>query len=185
MGRRVTFRRPADGVRGCVCQHQRVESTSQVLLASLTAQREHILGILDGLDDQALSRPVLPTGWSCAGLVQHLAVDVERFWFRVVVAGEQAARESFGDDSAWTLSATTTPTSVLALYREEIDRSNRVIESTSLDAAPAAWPEELFGDFRLQDLEAVLVHAITETACHAGHLDAARELIDGRTWLIL
>jgi hypothetical protein len=26
---------------------------------------------------------------------------------------------------------------------------------------------------------------ITETACHAGHLDAVRELIDGRTWLVL
>jgi len=24
---------------------------------------------------------------------------------------------------------------------------------------------------------------ITETACHAGHLDAVRELIDGQTWL--
>jgi hypothetical protein len=26
-------------------------------------------------------------------------------------------------------------------------------------------------------------HVMTETAVHAGHLDAARELIDGRTWL--
>ncbi|MFD0606098.1 hypothetical protein [Streptomyces aureus] len=26
---------------------------------------------------------------------------------------------------------------------------------------------------------------MTETACHAGHLDAARELIDGRRWLVL
>jgi Protein of unknown function (DUF664) len=26
---------------------------------------------------------------------------------------------------------------------------------------------------------------ITETACHAGHLDAVRELIDGRTWMVL
>jgi len=26
---------------------------------------------------------------------------------------------------------------------------------------------------------------IAETASHAGHLDAARELIDGQTWLIL
>jgi hypothetical protein len=26
---------------------------------------------------------------------------------------------------------------------------------------------------------------IAETACHAGHLDAARELLDGQTWLIL
>jgi hypothetical protein len=29
----------------------------------------------------------------------------------------------------------------------------------------------------------VILHVITETAVHAGHLDAARELIDGRTWL--
>jgi Protein of unknown function (DUF664) len=29
------------------------------------------------------------------------------------------------------------------------------------------------------------VHVITETACHAGHLDAVRELIDGRKWLVL
>jgi Protein of unknown function (DUF664) len=28
-----------------------------------------------------------------------------------------------------------------------------------------------------------MLHVITETACHAGHLDAARELIDGRQWL--
>ena len=29
----------------------------------------------------------------------------------------------------------------------------------------------------------VLLHVITETATHAGHLDAARELLDGRTWM--
>jgi hypothetical protein len=28
-----------------------------------------------------------------------------------------------------------------------------------------------------------MLHVITETACHAGHLDAARELIDGRLWM--
>jgi hypothetical protein len=33
------------------------------------------------------------------------------------------------------------------------------------------------------DLEAVMLHVITETAAHAGHLDAARELIDGRKWM--
>jgi len=26
---------------------------------------------------------------------------------------------------------------------------------------------------------------LVETACHAGHRDAVRQLIDGRTWLIL
>jgi hypothetical protein len=27
------------------------------------------------------------------------------------------------------------------------------------------------------------MHVVTETAVHAGHLDAVRELIDGRQWL--
>jgi hypothetical protein len=30
-----------------------------------------------------------------------------------------------------------------------------------------------------------ILHVITETATHAGHLDAARELIDGGQWLVL
>jgi hypothetical protein len=49
------------------------------LTETLRAQREHVLGILGGLSDDELRRPVLPSGWSCAGLVHHLAVDVERF----------------------------------------------------------------------------------------------------------
>ena len=65
----------------------------EALLACLDSQREHVLGILDGLDEASLRRPVLPSGWSCLGLVQHLAVDVERFWFRGVVAGEPAVTE--------------------------------------------------------------------------------------------
>lgn len=41
---------------------------------------------------------------------------------------------------------------VIALYRREIERSNAIIEATPLDAAPAWWPEELFGDWQLDDL---------------------------------
>ena len=157
----------------------------RALASTLTTQRSHVLGILDELDEDALRRPVLPSGWCCAGLVQHLTVDVERFWFAAVMAGEQAAWDSFGEGSAWTLDADTTGSAVLALYRHEIDHSDRIIDSTPPDMAPASWPKELFGDFRLHDMHAVMLHVITETACHAGHLDAARELIDGRTWLTL
>ena len=63
--------------------------------------------------------------------------------------------------------------------------ADAVIRATPLDTPPAWWPADLFGTFRLLDLREVLLHVITETACHAGHLDVARELIDGRTWLIL
>jgi hypothetical protein len=31
----------------------------------------------------------------------------------------------------------------------------------------------------------VILHVLTETSGHAGHLDVVRELIDGRTWLVL
>ena len=103
------------------------------LLSSLTDQRSHVVGILEGLPEEALRRPVLPSGWTCLGLVRHLTLDVERFWFRAVVAGEKV----------------------------------------ELEAGDAAWqvPRGL--------------HVIAETACHAGHLDAVRELIDGRTWVTL
>jgi hypothetical protein len=30
-----------------------------------------------------------------------------------------------------------------------------------------------------------MLWVIWETACHAGHLDAVRELIDGRQWIVL
>jgi hypothetical protein len=33
-------------------------------------------------------------------------------------------------------------------------------------------------------LRRIILHVITGTATHAGHLDAARELLDGETWLI-
>ena len=37
----------------------------------------------------------------------------------------------------------------------------------------------------LSDLRVVMLHVLKETACHAGHLDAVRELIDGRQWIVL
>ncbi len=60
---------------------------SAVLLRWLTGAREHILGALDGLSDEDLRRAVLPSGWTCLGLMHHLALDVERFWFRNVMSG--------------------------------------------------------------------------------------------------
>lgn len=162
-----------------------MDETAAALLDSLNDQRAHVLGILDGLDNTALHQPVLPTGWSCLGLVQHLALDVERFWFVTVMTGELDDPVSGSEASAWDVATDVPAEVILGLYRHEIERANAVIVSTPLDTAPAAWPAEQFGEFRLPDLRAMLLHVITETACHAGHLDAARELLDGRTWMVL
>ncbi|WP_406038654.1 DinB family protein [Micromonospora sp. NBC_00898] len=158
---------------------------TEALLACLKAQREHVLGILAGLDEDALRRPVLPSGWSCLGLVRHLA-HCERFWFRCVIAGEPDAISGLGDvGNAWRVAADVPAGAVLDLYRREAERADAIIAATRPDAGPAWWPTDLFGDWRLDDVREVVLHMITETACHAGHLDAARELIDGRTWLVL
>lgn len=165
----------------------RVDATPSVecttLLAYLDEQRAHVVGILEGLDEDALRRPVLPSGWSCLAIIQHLQ-DAEQFWFRCIVAGEEAAIESLADD-AWTVAPDVSAETIIGRYRLEIERSNAIILSTPLDAAPVWWPGNLFGEWRLHELRQIVLHVMTETACHAGHLDAVREIIDGRQWLVL
>jgi Protein of unknown function (DUF664) len=100
------------------------------------------------------------------GLVQHLALDVERFWFRVVVAGEALLEDdSESSGSAWVLSPDILTADVFDLYRKEIELANDIIANTALQAEPKYWPE-FFVDWRLPDLRAILLHVIAETACH-------------------
>ncbi len=161
-----------------------MEPDTQAFLDRLENQRAHVVGILEGLTDETLRQAILPSGWSIIGLIHHLAVDVERFWFREIVAGEILPEPDDGSESAWEVSPTTPVASVFDSYRQEIERANAIIASTPLDAEPKVWPA-FFGEWRLADLRSVLLHVIAETACHAGHLDAARELTDGRMWLKL
>jgi len=163
-----------------------METDTSPLLSSLNNQRDHVLGILEGLGEDELRRPVLPSGWTCLGMVQHLTVSDERFWFRGIVAGEPVELTTSEDSyaAAWQVAANVPAQAVFDAYRQEIEHANAVITSTPIDQAPAMWPDELWPNWKLQDLRAVLLHVITETACHAGHLDAVRELIDGRTWLV-
>jgi Protein of unknown function (DUF664) len=162
-----------------------IDREAEVLLAALNAQRRHVLGIVEGLSDDDMRRSVLPTGWTPVGLVRHLALDVERFWFRGVVAGEPIELDR-PDDAVWNVRADESVEGVLDLYRDEIAAANVIIAATSPGAAPSWWPEDHFPPgFVMHDLRQIALHVIVETACHAGHLDASRELIDGRTWLIL
>ncbi|MER7805084.1 DinB family protein [Streptomyces parvulus] len=158
----------------------------KALLCALDGQRRHVHGILDGLDDDALRRSVLPSGWNCLGLVQHLALDVERFWFRAVIAGDKAVISDLDEiDNAWQVGPDAPATEIIDRYHREIDLANATVTTLPPDTALAWWPHHLFGEPHLHTLRDVLLHVITETACHAGHLDAARELIDSRQWMVL
>ncbi len=155
-------------------------ATRASLVGSLDAQREHVLGIIEGLSASALRAPQLPSGWSCLGLVRHLTFDVERYWFTCIVGGADLGDEGWHWDVPEGLSAD----EVFDQYRAEIRRANAVIERVSLDAPPAQR-DPWWGEWEVPDHRFVLLHVITETACHAGHLDAARELIDRRQWITL
>ncbi|MET9019025.1 DUF664 domain-containing protein [Actinopolymorpha sp. NPDC004070] len=153
-------------------------TTTDTLLQYLAAQQRRILGILEGLSDDALRRPVLPSGWTCAGMVHHLMVGT-RFWFVEVMTG---VRVEPGVDDDFHVPASVPAVSVLDAYRQVTAQATAAVRELPLDTPPAWWPEGVFGDWRMDNFLEVLQHVLVETACHAGHLDAARELLDGRTW---
>lgn len=162
-----------------------MKDLKESLVETLDDQRQHVLGILEGLSDEQLRRPVLPSGWSCLGMVKHLALGVEHYWFRCIVAGESLdffALNSLDNNRDWDVGAKETGAEVFNLYRDEIQRSNAIVMRTPLETAPAQR-DDWWGTWEIPDLEYLMFHLITETACHAGHLDAARELLDGRQWL--
>ena len=155
----------------------------------LDAERDHVLGILEGLSDHDLRRPILPNGWSCLELVRHLTVDVERFWLRGVIAGQAEVANLFkaGATAHWRVPDGMSANEVFADYRSETACANAALAAVvdaerALDQAPTVWPVEIWPNWRLPDFRNVLLHVLTELSCHAGHLDAAREMIDGKTW---
>lgn len=154
-----------------------------LLLDYLAAQRRHVLGIVDGLTEEQLRAAVLPSGWSCMGMLSHLASDIEDFWFTAVVGGE--AFDVHAAPNAWHVPDDIPAVRMVDRYRAAIARSDAVIAGTPVGARPAWWPEDLFGGWRMDDLGEVMLHVIAETACHAGHLDAIREILDGRQWMVL
>lgn len=162
-----------------------MDDEKQALLYCLDQQRNHVTGILDGLTEEQLRRPALPSGWSCLGMVKHLALADEHYWFRCIMAGESLDFFPEERNSEWRVEAGEPSEDIFRLYRDEIARSNAIIQRTPIDAKPRQrdpwWGE--WAD-RFTALRIVLLHVIGETATHAGHLDAAAELLDGRQWIV-
>lgn len=157
-----------------------------LLLGRLRAQRRHIVDQMEGLDDTQLRTPVLPSGWSCLGLVRHLTLSDERYWFEVVMGGSPLDFWPDGENGDWRVADDEPAERVLADYRAAAAASDALVEATPLNTPPRS-PEDWWSAAGLSfpDLRSVIVHVLIETATHAGQLDAARELIDGRQYLVL
>jgi uncharacterized damage-inducible protein DinB len=132
-----------------------------------------------GAADQA-RRAVEPSTLSLLGLVRHLA-DVERGWFRRVMAGEDAPSHfsSKTNPDGDFDGAAPDPALVAAAWdtwRAEVAFSERfVADAPDLDIT-GKIPDPMRGPMSLRW---VLIHMIEEYARHLGHADLLRERIDG------
>lgn len=151
------------------------------------AEKETLTGLLGFLrgtvvnkvagltEDQARSRPIPPSTLTPAGVVKHLT-GVERFWFSIDFAGLDVPWPWPEDDphGNFPLDSTDTLADLVAAYRAECERANRIIAAADLD-------DYARGDGMEFRLRYALAHMVEETARHCGHLDLLRERIDGQT----
>lgn len=159
-----------------------MDDEAAALIEFLDAQRASVLDIIDGLPITALNSAVLPSGWTPMGLIEHLG-HAERHWFQDVVTGAAddlpwADDPDAIDDADGPFRTARDPKHVIAFYREQCRRSNEILAATPLSATVQQRHADDV-DFEVRDVRRVALHLIEETARHAGHLDAARELIDG------
>lgn len=136
-----------------------------LLEETLDVQRRAVVGLLDGLDDDAARARLVPSRTTVLGLVTH-ATFVERVWFHSRVAGVQ--REALGlpatVDESFALGGQDTVVSVRDEFLAACARSREIASGRELD-----------DHFPWQDapvsLRFIYVHMIAELARHAGHGD--------------
>jgi uncharacterized damage-inducible protein DinB len=143
----------------------------ELLLQWLGYLRGAVIRNVDGLDD-AQSRWT-PAGRliSLLGILNHLT-SVEWRWIDGGFGGAAVSRP----ETEFTPGQDLSVDLALDSYRARAAATDEAIRSMTLDQGsdPAGWA-------RGHDLRWVVLHLINETARHAGHADATRELLDGTT----
>ena len=114
-------------------------------------------------------------------MVQHLT-SMTSFWFSEVVHGTHGDGPDDDGHDEFAVPDGRSADDVLAAYRREVAAATASVDGLPASTPPAWWPEGAWGGWRLATLAEVLVHVVVETSTHAGHLDAARELLDGAVW---
>jgi uncharacterized damage-inducible protein DinB len=138
-----------------------------------------LLWKVSGVSEEDLKRKAVPTSsLSLLGLVKHLAY-VERSWFQRRFKGEDVSFPWTKEDpdADWRVEPDETSQGIIRFYREEVEKSRRIVEAASLDDLEAkSWP-----DGKKASLRWIMFQLIEETARHNGHADFLREAIDGVT----
>lgn len=102
------------------------------LLHTLEYQRASVRSIVDSLDEEAWHSSVLPTGWTAAGMVEHLG-NVERHWFQEVLAASHSSlswdegRPAYDPEGPFVCNRPSGD--ILAYYRQQCDRRPRMLST--------------------------------------------------------
>ncbi|HTF10663.1 MAG TPA: DinB family protein [Asanoa sp.] len=132
-----------------------------------------------GLAPEELGRSHLPSGWTPLELLKHLVYMEER-WVRWGFAAEPVPHP-WGDqdeDGRWQVRPEETVDALLAAMELAGARTREIASRSALDD-PAAVGGRFKTAAECPSLGWILFHVLQEYARHAGHLDVARELIDG------
>ena len=134
----------------------------------------------DGLDDDQLcTASAPPSELTLLGLLRH-AAEVERNWFRRVLAGEQAPPifgppdHPEGHDGGFELSSESSYPLAFRIWQDEVAHARANCAVRRLDDVSPFMGAEV-------SLRWIYPHMIAEYARHCGHADIVRERIDGAT----
>ena len=158
---------------------QRVPFTGvekESLHASLNRHRDAVQWKVEGLDEEQLRRPMVPSGTNLIGLVKHLA-SVEYGWFCAPFGrpSEAVPFDPADPDADMRAEPDETSADIVAYYERSRAAADVVIDEVGLEDVGTAWSGQTVS------MRWVLIHMIEDTARHAGHMDILRELIDGQT----
>lgn len=155
----------------------RLGGEREMLRVFLDFHRSTLALKCEGLsDDELRSRSMPPSTLTLLGLVRHMA-EVERTWFRRVIAGEDIPLvwSAEGDFQAAYDPEGSTGAEAFAAWQDEVAKARKIeadAESLDVTGHQPRWDEDV-------SLRFVMLHMIHEYARHNGHADFLREGIDG------
>jgi uncharacterized damage-inducible protein DinB len=161
------------------------ETQQETLVHYLQTIREAVLWKIDGVSEYDVRRPLTPTGTNLLGLVKHLAY-VELGYFVTSFGREMPVEDLFADPDAdphvdLYATADESRDDIVALYRLAWEEAARTFADHDLDSIGVVpWWDPSSNRVTLGRL---LVHVVSETNRHAGHMDILREGLDGAAGL--
>ena len=149
-----------------------------LLEAFVDGYRVQVRSRVAGVSEEEARRRLVGSATTLGGIIKHLRW-VELNWFERVLAQRPeselpAAPWTDEDpDADFRLDDDEILEGILEAYDRQCETSREIARGFSLDDT---GPHRRFGEVSLRW---IYVHMIEETACHAGHVDILRELIDG------